>query len=49
MNNNIPKNVTDKMFNNDPFSQWLGIERVEDGVGEIQLKNGRSERDVKRV
>ncbi|MFT4524595.1 MAG: acyl-CoA thioesterase [Bacteroidia bacterium] len=25
--------VVDKMYNNDPFSQWLGIERVEDGAG----------------
>jgi len=25
--------VVDKMYNNDPFSKWLGIERVEDGAG----------------
>ena len=25
--------VVDQMYNNDPFSQWLGIERVEDGAG----------------
>lgn len=25
--------IVDQMFNNDPFSQWLGIERVEDGAG----------------
>ncbi len=29
----LPSRVVDKMFNNDPFSQWLGIERVEDGAG----------------
>lgn len=26
------------MYNNDPFSQWLGIERVEDGVGTSLLR-----------
>lgn len=26
------------MFNNDPFSKWLGIERVEDGAGKSILK-----------
>lgn len=26
------------MFNNDPFSQWLGIERVEDGAGISRLR-----------
>lgn len=25
--------IVDQMFNNDSFSQWLGIERVEDGAG----------------
>ena len=25
--------VVDAMFDNDPFSQWLGIERLEDGPG----------------
>jgi acyl-CoA thioesterase len=28
-----PKEIVDRMFNNDSFSQWLGIERVEDGAG----------------
>jgi len=27
------KRVVDRMYNNDPFSQWLGIERIADGVG----------------
>tara|TARA_B100000900_G_C20596548_1_gene723675 strand:- start:1020 stop:1436 length:417 start_codon:yes stop_codon:yes gene_type:complete len=30
---NIPKKVVDKMYNNDAFSQWLGIKRIEDGAG----------------
>ncbi len=25
--------IVDQMYNNDPFSQWLGIERVADGAG----------------
>jgi acyl-CoA thioesterase len=25
--------VVDRMYNNDPFSKWLGIERIEDGPG----------------
>jgi len=34
----IPKKVVDRMFNNDPFSQWLGIERLEDGAGISRLR-----------
>lgn len=30
--------VVNKMFNNDPFSQWLGIERLEDGPGMSRLR-----------
>ncbi len=30
--------VVDRMYNNDPFSQWLGIERVKDGAGYSELK-----------
>ena len=30
--------VVDAMFNNDPFSQWLGIERLEDGPGRSVLR-----------
>lgn len=26
------------MFNNDPFSQWLGIERIHDGAGVSKLQ-----------
>jgi len=37
-NNQIPKKVVDRMFNNDPFSQWLGIERLEDGAGISRLR-----------
>jgi acyl-CoA thioesterase len=29
--------VVDQMYNNDPFSQWLGIERVKDGAGDSVL------------
>jgi acyl-CoA thioesterase len=29
----LAKRVVDQMFNNDPMSQWLGIERVQDGPG----------------
>ena len=30
--------VVDEMYNNDPFSKWLGIERIEDGVGKSVLQ-----------
>ncbi|MFZ6052161.1 hotdog fold thioesterase [Halocola ammonii] len=30
--------IVDKMYNNDPFSKWLGIERVVDGPGISVLK-----------
>ena len=30
--------VVDQMYDNDPFSLWLGIERVEDGVGSSVLR-----------
>ena len=30
--------VVDQMYNNDPFSQWLGTERVEDGAGTSLLR-----------
>ena len=30
--------IVDKMFFNDPFSQWLGIERVTEKIGEVNLK-----------
>jgi acyl-CoA thioesterase len=32
------KKIVDKMFNNDPMSQWLGIERLEDGPGVSALR-----------
>ncbi|MEZ4721088.1 MAG: hotdog fold thioesterase [Flavobacteriales bacterium] len=35
---NIAKKVVDRMYNNDPFSQWLGIERLEDGAGKSILR-----------
>ena len=28
-----PSSIITQMFNNDPFSRWLGIHRVEDGLG----------------
>ncbi|MFM1875834.1 MAG: hypothetical protein RL266_1571 [Bacteroidota bacterium] len=34
----LPTRVVDRMYNNDPFSQWLGIERVEDGAGMSVLR-----------
>jgi acyl-CoA thioesterase len=30
--------VVSRMYNNDPFSKWLGIERVEDGAGKSTLR-----------
>jgi acyl-CoA thioesterase len=30
--------VVDAMFDNDPFSKWLGIERMEDGPGSSMLR-----------
>lgn len=30
--------VVDRMYNNDPFSQWLGIKRIEDGAGKSILQ-----------
>jgi len=30
--------VVDRMYNNDPFSRWLGIERLEDGPGRSVLR-----------
>lgn len=30
--------VVDLMYNNDPFSQWLGIERLRDAPGDSQLR-----------
>lgn len=35
---NRASQIVDQMFNNDPFSKWLGIERVEDGAGKSVLK-----------
>lgn len=34
----LAKKIVDKMYNHDPMSQWLGIERVEDGPGISILK-----------
>ncbi len=33
-----PKEIIDTMFNNDPFSQWLGIERMKEGPGFCVLR-----------
>ncbi|MGB0916658.1 MAG: PaaI family thioesterase [Flavobacteriales bacterium] len=30
--------IVDEMFNNDPFSKWLGIERVEESAGFCVLR-----------
>lgn len=32
------KHIVDRMYNNDLFSQWLGIERVEDAPGRSVLR-----------
>lgn len=32
------KKVVDKMYENDAFSQWLGIKRIEDGAGKSVLQ-----------
>ena len=34
----LASRVVDRMYDHDPFSQWLGIERVEDGVGSSVLR-----------
>lgn len=36
--NELATKVVDRMFNNDPFSQWLGIERLEDAPGRSVLR-----------
>ena len=36
--NPLHTRVVDRMYNNDPFSQWLGIERIEDGAGKSVLR-----------
>ncbi|MCF8256848.1 MAG: hotdog fold thioesterase [Flavobacteriales bacterium] len=35
--------VVNRMFDNDPFSQWLGIVRVEDGAGSSVIRMTVSE------
>jgi acyl-CoA thioesterase len=35
---NLAKRVVDKMYENDAFSQWLGIKRIEDGAGKSVLQ-----------
>lgn len=34
----LPTRVVNRMYENDFFSQWLGIQRVEDGVGTSRLR-----------
>ena len=38
MAEDLATRIVDRMFDNDPFSQWLGIERVEDGAGVSVLR-----------
>lgn len=33
-----PTKIIDQMYNNDHFSQWLGIERISENEGEVTLK-----------
>jgi acyl-CoA thioesterase len=35
---NLPKKIIDLMMSRDYFSQWLGIERLEEGPGYCKLK-----------
>ena len=35
---NIATRIVDKMYNNDPFSLWLGIKRLEDNTGKSILQ-----------
>jgi acyl-CoA thioesterase len=38
MEKSLATRVIDKMYNNDPFSIWLGIKRVEEGPGKCVLQ-----------
>lgn len=38
MEKSLATRVVDKMYNNDPFSLWLGIKRIEDGAGKSVLR-----------
>src|SRR5882757_9920538 len=37
-NKSIATRVVDKMYHNDPFSLWLGIERIEESEGSSTLR-----------
>ena len=37
-NESLATRVVDKMYHNDPFSIWLGIERVEESAGSSTLR-----------
>ncbi|MBT7688180.1 MAG: thioesterase, partial [Flavobacteriales bacterium] len=34
----LPTKVVNRMYDKDYFSQWLGIERVEEGAGTSRLR-----------
>ena len=34
----LASRIVDRMFNSDPMSQWLGIERIQDGPGVSTLR-----------
>lgn len=38
MEKTLATRVVDAMYNNDPFSQWLGIERLEESAGRSVLR-----------
>jgi acyl-CoA thioesterase len=38
MEKSLATRVIDKMYNNDPFSIWLGIKRMEEGPGKCVLQ-----------
>ena len=33
-----PSKIVDKMYENDAFSKWMGIKRIEDGAGKSVLQ-----------
>ena len=38
MTKTLATRVIDNMYGNDPFSQWLGVERLEEGPGHCMLR-----------
>ncbi len=38
MSESLSNRIIDKMYNNDAFSQWLGIERIDEGPGYCKIR-----------